>query len=62
MFGDGEQSNSVNHLFEIDATLLRLTDLASKIRALSDDGGVKGVIASRRGDLRVKGDRGKFTS
>jgi hypothetical protein len=61
MFGE-EESNPANHLFEIDATLLRLMDLASKIRALSDDGGEKGALLSRRGALRMKRDRGKFTS
>jgi hypothetical protein len=58
MFGE-EESNSANHLFEIDATLLRLADLASEIRALSDEGGENGALLSRRDDLRLKKHQGK---
>ena len=59
MFGE-EESHSANHLLEIDATLLRLGDLASKVRALVDDGGEKGALLTRRDALRAKKHQGKF--
>ncbi len=55
-----ESQSAANHLLEIEATMLRLSDLALKIRALIDDGGQEVAALSRRDALRVQKDEGTF--
>jgi hypothetical protein len=62
MLGEDERHSAANRLFEIDATMLRLADLASKIRSLIDDGVEESVVLSRRDAIRVKKDEGTFTN
>ncbi len=59
MLGEKDHS-AANHLFEIDATLLRLADLASKVRALLEDGGEESAALSRRDARRDRKNQGTF--